>query len=356
MRAGDVVRHCALLGSLALGPLLLSGCGDNKAPEPVAKAKVNAKRPLLESDRPVTDLLLGNPLESGEKLFAPNSVPVVTNPQTAEADPKKPRGGTDIGIAPPSSIQENGVLALKSGSPADPTTAAFALENDPFGLSASARSADASRLALSSERWGYLAKSERPEDVLLRTAVEQIKAGKLDDAIKSAEQLRNAEPNNARAYEMIAAIYNHQGKPEKALPFFDLAIRFDPDNAGLYMQRGMIYVQQKFTGRAVDDLSQVIKLQPKNLLPYLWRSLCYLNSGKFQLSVADSTVVLDHNNQVSDAYYLRCVARWQMGHRDKAKEDYFAAVKCGLDPRTRASLQPLFEPATPAVPATSAKR
>ncbi|MBS0211498.1 MAG: tetratricopeptide repeat protein [Planctomycetes bacterium] len=321
--------------------LHLTGCGDERrvstAPAPV---KIDSEFGP-DSNHSIAELLRLDPAQANDdgSLTAPSKF--------GPARPVADKHQSQPGAAPSTTAMAAGPGAggaLVEGSLGGEPIAAVLNSNDPFQSAVPKSLAESSNISLRAERWAYLRSSERPEDTLLRIAYQQVNAGKMDDAILSAEKLRNADPQNARAYELLAAIYNSQGKWEKAVPYFDLAIKFDPHNAGLYLQRGTIYTRQKFNGKAIDDLSQAIKLDPKSLAAYLWRALAQLNNQRYAQSAADATTVLLQNDKVADAYFLRCIARLNMGRLEPAREDYWAAVKCGLDANARSNVQRIFEP------------
>lgn len=329
---------------LSLPLVALSGCNDD-APRSRSVPSIDES---LEggSRRPIAELLhLGPANAAGESDALSDSTAFRPTTTAAGNASKQSEAGMPAG---PATVRD-GSPFVESSVSSSPASVAI-LGNDPLQAAVPKSLKDSSELSLSSERWAYLRNSERPQDVLLRTAFQQLSTGKLDEAILTAEQLRNADPKNARAYEILGAVYSSRGEFDRALNYYDLAISFDPKNPGLYLQRGTIYARQKWTVRALDDLSKVIELEPKNLAAYLWRSMACLNGAKFQQSAADASYVLQQNDKVPDAYFLRCVARLQMGRLEPAREDYWAAVKLGLDPNARSAVQKVFEPDAPAKP------
>jgi Tfp pilus assembly protein PilF len=128
------------------------------------------------------------------------------------------------------------------------------------------------------------------------------------------------------------------------LPFFDLAIRFDRKNANLLLQRGIIQFRLNWTDRAIDDLSAVLQIDPDHIVAHLWRGLVYMNTRRSQQAIADSSFVLKRVNNSPDAYFIRCVARLQLGQMDTAKADYRSAVASGLDEGARGMIKNFFEP------------
>ncbi|MBI3600012.1 MAG: tetratricopeptide repeat protein [Nitrospinae bacterium] len=155
-------------------------------------------------------------------------------------------------------------------------------------------------------------------------------------------------------------VYEKKGEYDKAIEYYNSAIKFKSDNANAYFNRGRIYLIVKSEyDKAIEDYSKVIEINPENpdysvtandyknwviidgiakvlykkikskLTPhpivissYLNRGFAYHKKGQYDRAIEDYSKGIDINQNIPEAYLYRGNAYADIRDIDKAISDF----------------------------------
>jgi tetratricopeptide (TPR) repeat protein len=126
--------------------------------------------------------------------------------------------------------------------------------------------------------------------------------GRFDRAIQALDEAIRMDPKNAVGFNNRSVVYLHKGEAVRAIQDFDEAVRIDPNNATASRNRAFAYrsagtlpppsqsqvVQQEGDAffkmgqfdRAIQYYDEAIRLDPKNAVAFISRSNAYRNLGR----------------------------------------------------------------------------
>ena len=95
----------------------------------------------------------------------------------------------------------------------------------------------------------------------------------------------------------------------------------------LLMKRGAICARERKPLQSIAVFSELIGLQPENMLAYLNRGSAYLQSGQFELGIADLSHVIARQPTMEEAWYNRGTAFIAARQYDRAIGDLNEAIR-----------------------------
>jgi tetratricopeptide (TPR) repeat protein len=116
--------------------------------------------------------------------------------------------------------------------------------------------------------------------------------------------------------------------PNKALSYWNKAIRKNSKSAELYNNRGLAYYNLKKYQQAVKDFSQAIRMKPQEATAYNNRGNAYYEMFKYDLAETDFNKSIELNPDYASAYLNRGLVYYQLDNNPKACADF--ANACDL--------------------------
>ncbi|MCY4552507.1 MAG: tetratricopeptide repeat protein [Candidatus Poribacteria bacterium] len=139
------------------------------------------------------------------------------------------------------------------------------------------------------------------------------------------------DPNDAGFYNNRGEVYLCEGKVDKAINDFNIAVKLQPELAVAYNNRGNAYLLKREVDKAIEDYSRSIKHAPKDAMSYSNRGVAYLRKGEFDKTIEDTSKAIALDEKLSNAYYNRAEAWLHLKEWNKAKADLTTAKKLGMD-------------------------
>ena len=124
-----------------------------------------------------------------------------------------------------------------------------------------------------------------------------------------------------------ASAYDFAGKPDRALPDFDQAIKLAPKNADAYYRRDTIYWLKADYDRAIADFTRAIKINPKQALYFSYRGYARYAKGRFDLAIRDYDQAIKLQPDNADAFLNRSLAFNGKADYDRAIQDSDQAIE-----------------------------
>jgi len=151
-----------------------------------------------------------------------------------------------------------------------------------------------------------------PQELTAEEWVEKTKTlfsnGSFTNPDKAIEYFNNAiklDPNYAKSYRGRGLAYSDLGQYQRAIVDYDEAIRLDSYDHIAYFNRAAAYDDLGQYQRAIDDYNEVIRLKPKDGDTYYNRALIYNKLGQHQLAIGDYNEAIRLNSNDKSAYLNR---------------------------------------------------
>lgn len=151
-------------------------------------------------------------------------------------------------------------------------------------------------------------------DALARKQWEKA-VGYFDKAIK-------VNPASGPAYLGRSRAYLNLGKLDQSLEDAKAAVERIPDSAAAYGQRGILMKIQRNPDQALQNFTIAIKLNPQYAWAYAQRADIYSRGKDQEKALADVNEALKNNPNFADAYRLRAWVLNRMGKCREASEDF----------------------------------
>jgi TolA-binding protein len=168
-------------------------------------------------------------------------------------------------------------------------------------------------------------------------------SGKKSKQPKKAAKLPKKTPDKSakqgdRDWRKEAVALWKDGKysdPNKALDYWNKAIRMNPKSAEAYNNRGLAFYNLKRYQQALKDYSQAIRMKPADSIAYNNRGNTYYEMFKYEPAEADFNKSIDLNPQYANAYLNRGLVYYQLDKKEQACTDFEKACELkecqGLD-------------------------
>ena len=143
-------------------------------------------------------------------------------------------------------------------------------------------------------------------------------------AQKSKESSRKSTTKGDKDWAKVAVALWQDGKysdPNKALKYWNNAIRENPKSPEAYNNRGLAFYNLKRYQQAVKDYSQAIRMNPEDAVAYNNRGNAYYEMMKYEPAESDYNKSITLNPQYANAYMNRGLVYYQMDKNEQACAD-----------------------------------
>jgi tetratricopeptide (TPR) repeat protein len=149
---------------------------------------------------------------------------------------------------------------------------------------------------------------------------------RFDEAIEKCNEWIAVDAKDARPYNYLGAAWQAKRDLERALPYFNEAVRRLPDDEKVLNNRGNVWREKGDLDKAFADYDRSIELDPKGSSAYSNRGLAWRARDDLDRAIADfdKSIALDSKN--SDAFVNRGLAYEAKGEIEKAKVDFQSAM------------------------------
>lgn len=137
--------------------------------------------------------------------------------------------------------------------------------------------------------------------------------------------VRESPRDAAAAFYNRGIAYRNQGKLDRAIEDYDLALRLWPAFADAWNDRGVAYRQRGDHARAIADFDEAIRLKPDHVAAWFNRGGAWASLGRFDRAIADFDRVLALQPGDSDALLARGQVRRAAGDVAGGDTDFAAA-------------------------------
>jgi tetratricopeptide (TPR) repeat protein len=136
---------------------------------------------------------------------------------------------------------------------------------------------------------------------------------------------RESPRDTGTAFYNRGIAYRNQGRLDRAIEDYDLALRLRPDFADAWNERGVAYRQKGDMPRALEDFNEAIRLKPDHAVAFFNRGAVWADLGQFDRAIADFDRTLDLQPGDPDSLFGRGMARRGKGDTAGGDADIAAA-------------------------------
>lgn len=166
------------------------------------------------------------------------------------------------------------------------------------------------------------------EKMLLQTGHVHMKHGDFQSAVKDYTNAIIINPTFAGAYNARGMANRKMKDFHAALQDYNTALSLHNNFAATYNNRGVIYMEIRQIEAALTDFDKALTIEP-NSYGYCNRAVAYNYMRDFNKSISESTVAVELNPQLPEAYVVRGIAKVQMGALAAADLDFEVAESLG---------------------------
>lgn len=172
-----------------------------------------------------------------------------------------------------------------------------------------------------------VAADKAPEgDAAYQEAFVAFKAGKLDEALQRVDAMLLRAPAPARVLELKGRILLRKGEPEKAEPFFFMALERDPEWVSAHFHLGEAAFRRKEWSDALQYYLIHLKHVPGSKATIL--KLVYCQVASDQLTQAAQFILgLDPSDEYEPGYYFARAAMALASGKTKESADVLAQAR-----------------------------
>jgi tetratricopeptide (TPR) repeat protein len=154
-----------------------------------------------------------------------------------------------------------------------------------------------------------------------------------DDVIRNYKNIPIAYFNRADEYFLRTGYHdkaladNAIGEPDKAIAYYDQALKINPYYVKAWYNRGIIYLNRGEFDKAISDFSRTINLRPNYADALNRRGGTYFKMENFEKAYIDFSQAIRADPNYADAYYNRGLTCFKMGNFEKAYIDFSQAIQ-----------------------------
>lgn len=125
-----------------------------------------------------------------------------------------------------------------------------------------------------------------------------------------------------RAFNNRGSVFHNEGNHERAIEYYNEALKLNKTDAEIYTNRGNAYFKIKKFTEALNDYNAALAIKPDYIFAFSNRGSLYGTMGKFELAIDDLTRVIKKDPSYKSAYPNRATAYLEFGKYNEAIADY----------------------------------
>ncbi len=152
---------------------------------------------------------------------------------------------------------------------------------------------------------------------------------KLNTAKEDLEKAAALAPGNANILVDLAGVNFLLGDYKTAIEDYDRVLQMDKENYSALYGRGISHAALEDYNEAIADFEEVVRLKPAYSEAYRQMARVYMSMGVDDRAEAVTTIGIKVNKSDENLYFTRALAKYKLGRKEAAVEDYNEAVRLG---------------------------
>ncbi len=153
------------------------------------------------------------------------------------------------------------------------------------------------------------------------------------EAIREFEECVSILPTYTQAYEELGLAWHRVGNPDKALDYYDRALKLDSKRAATYSNMAIIFFERKDYAKALELHKAAVSVDPNFENGYLNIGSIYGQMGDYGQAIGNFEKVIKINPANAKAYFYLGMTYEILNQPEKSQQNYAIAAK--LDPALR---------------------
>jgi tetratricopeptide (TPR) repeat protein len=146
-------------------------------------------------------------------------------------------------------------------------------------------------------------------------------------AVSSYETCVEQDPGNYDALLQLGIIFAAR-KNRIAVEYYNRALKLRPKSTEVYYDRGLFYQESGDLDKAIEDYNTILKMDPSYADAYFNLGYIEVNYRKnYEKAIELFSKAIDNQKYYAEALYNRGYCYEMLGQKDKAKQDYLAALE-----------------------------
>lgn len=146
--------------------------------------------------------------------------------------------------------------------------------------------------------------------------------GKLERAIAEYEVAIDLDPEAVDAYLGLGVVYLRERDPDKALDFYKQALAIEPDDAKAHLGMGDAFILLNEFGSAALHYERVVKLDPDVSGPHAKLGICHVVQGDIERGLEECELSLELDPREPQGHFCMGLYFAQVGDPDMARREF----------------------------------
>src|SRR3990172_2689852 len=169
-------------------------------------------------------------------------------------------------------------------------------------------------------------KRSKKYEEIFNQGLENLKEGKLDDALGNFEKTLEINPKSVQALINISVIYISQGNFDKANEILLKAININPNYPETYLNLGVVYREIGKTEKAISIYKRVLKIKPDYAEVLGNLGACYRDEGNLEKALFYFKKAVKLNSTIADFLYNIGNIYGELGKNNLSLKYYHKAI------------------------------
>lgn len=160
---------------------------------------------------------------------------------------------------------------------------------------------------------------------------QELKAGKLDEALAAFEKACRINDLNADLHEAMATAHYMAGRIPEAVTHFERVTRLDPARGPAWINLGAVYNKTGDYQKAVDVLRRAVQMEKKSSAAFFNLGVAYRHLRQWSMAVPAYREAIRLDGKAVDAYLNLGNVYFEMGNYQQAISQYKQALQIKPD-------------------------
>ena len=172
-------------------------------------------------------------------------------------------------------------------------------------------------------------------DSMLKTSMDNLRAGRRDEAAKICRDICRMEPKHARAHSLLGIIVFESGDPDTALELLNYAQHLNPELPDVPRSLAEVYLGMDNLDKALEAQNRAVYLNPRDPMGHLQAAVIYQRQGRSDEAETSARRALALKPGMAGALQLLGSIAYRHGRIEEAGEALGkarAASQAAVDP------------------------
>jgi tetratricopeptide (TPR) repeat protein len=184
-----------------------------------------------------------------------------------------------------------------------------------------------------------------PGGVLIRTAQDHIRAGRVDAAYTTTGQAFAIEPNNALVHKIYGQVFTRRQQPDLAMQAYNRSLQFNNADPETHKLVGDVYLYLKRQpAQAIPAFTESLRLNPNDLEAHLRLAKCFEDTNQLEPALREFQDAVRLDPKQPGLHYTIGQLAWRLNQLATAERAFVQVLTINpADHQTRFLLSQVYE-------------